>query len=527
MSDIAASFVRQDLVAERPAPVKTSGLVGFVRTRLLNSPTNILLTILGLLLVWYTVIPAVKFLLVDAVWSGKDRTACLAENAGRPVGACWPFVQAKSTQLFYGFYPETERWRVNATFALGAVLLLPLLIPRLPAKSLNAGLFFFAFPAVAFFLLHGGGIGGFGVSWVAGMLQLFDESVTGAGAALLTLSKTSAVAPLLWVAGKLIVLVGALIHWLALPFVLLRDGVYGQLSRSWPEAEFLAQALRVTWLQDVRPFWIDFVITTVIVSLILFVIGGGFRTGRRPLIVSLATFAGVAAVIRLMDLDHGGLPIVDTRLWGGLLVTLVIAITGIVASFPIGIALALGRRSTIPLIRIFSITYIEFWRGVPLITVLFFATYMLPLFLPGNFTVDGLVRALIGVSLFTGAYQAENLRGGLAAIPRGQEEAASALGLSWWKTTSLIVLPQALRHVIPAIVNSFISLFKDTSLVSIVALFDLLGSLRAAFADPVWTTPSTAFTGFAFTGIIYFIFCFGMSRYSLFVEHRLNAHRRN
>jgi len=251
------------------------------------------------------------------------------------------------------------------------------------------------------------------------------------------------------------------------------------------------------------------------------------RTGRRALITSLATFVGIAVVIKLMGLDRGGLPIVDTRLWGGLLVTLAIAITGIVSSLPIGIALALGRRSTIPLIRIFSITFIEFWRGVPLITVLFFATYMLPLFLPGNFTVDGLVRALIGVALFTGAYQAENVRGGLAAVPRGQAEAASALGLSWWKTTSLIVLPQALRHVIPGIVNSFISLFKDTSLVSIVALFDLLGSLRASFSDPVWSTPSTAFTGFAFTGIIYFIFCFGMSRYSFFVEKRLNAHRRN
>ena len=205
-----------------------------------------------------------------------------------------------------------------------------------------------------------------------------------------------------------------------------------------------------------------------------------------------------------MGLDHGGLPIVATRLWGGLLVTLVVSVTGIVTSLPIGIALALGRRATIPLIRIFSIAFIEFWRGVPLITVLFFATYMLPLFLPGNFTVDGLVRALIGIALFTGAYQAENVRGGLAAIPRGQGEAAAALGLSWWKTTSLIVLPQALRHVIPNLVNSFISLFKDTSLVSIVALFDLLGSLRASFADPKWSTPSTAFTGFAFAGIIYF-----------------------
>ena len=147
--------------------------------------------------------------------------------------------------------------------------------------------------------------------------------------------------------------------------------------------------------------------------------------------------------------------------------------------------------------------------------------------MPGNFTIDGLVRVLVGIALFAGAYNAEVIRGGLQAVPRGQEEAANALGLSWWKTTALIVMPQALRHVIPGLVNSFISLFKDTSLVSIVALFDLLGQLRASFADPVWATPTTLFTGFAFTGMIYFAFCFGMSRYSLFVEHRLNAHRRH
>jgi general L-amino acid transport system permease protein len=152
---------------------------------------------------------------------------------------------------------------------------------------------------------------------------------------------------------------------------------------------------------------------------------------------------------------------------------------------------------------------------------------MLPLFLPGNMRIDGLLRALIGVSLFSGAYMAEVIRGGLQAIPRGQGEAANALGLSWGKTTALVVMPQALRHVIPGLVGSFISLFKDTSLVSIVALFDLLGSLKASLADPVWATPTTAFTGFAFTGMIYFAFCFGMSRYSLFVERRLNAHRRN
>jgi general L-amino acid transport system permease protein len=165
MSDIVASaFVRQDLVPERPAPIKTTGFVGFLRTRLFNSPTNILLTIVSALLLWFIVVPAVKFLLVDAVWSGSDRDACLAENVGHTVGACWPFVRAKFSQLIYGFYPEPERWRVNLTFLLAALLLLPLLIPRLPAKGLNAGLFFVAFPIVAFFLLHGGGLSGFGIS---------------------------------------------------------------------------------------------------------------------------------------------------------------------------------------------------------------------------------------------------------------------------------------------------------------------------------------------------------------------------
>jgi general L-amino acid transport system permease protein len=507
MSDITTSaFVREDLVPERPAPIKTTGVVGFLRTRLFNSPTNIMLTIVGALLVWFTVVPAIKFLLIDAVWSGNDRNACLAENAGHSVGACWPFVRAKFSQLIYGFYPEPERWRVNLTYILAALLLLPLLIPRLPAKGLNACLFFSAFPIVAFFQLHGGGINGFGVSWAAGILAGFNDSIGEAGRKLASVGETKAiVGPALWGLGKLIVLLSAMVSWLIWPLTWLRD----QIQTS------------------IRPVWIDLAATAAIVSILLFFLNGSVRTGWRALIVSLATFAGIGVVIAAMGLDHGGFPVVDTRLWGGLLVTLVLSVTGIVASMPVGIALALGRRSTIPLIRIFSITFIEFWRGVPLITVLFFATYMLPLFVPAGFTVDGLVRALIGIALFAGAYQAEVIRGGLQAIPRGQSEAASALGLSWSKTTALIVMPQALRHVIPGLVNSFIALFKDTSLVLIVALFDLLGQLRAAFSDPVWATPTTLFTGFAFTGMIYFAFCFVMSRYSLFVENRLNAHRRN
>jgi len=498
MSELASSFVTTELVPPRAAPVKTTGFVGLVRTRLLNSPTNIILTVLGILLLYFTVVPTVKFLLIDAVWTGSSRDACLAGASGHEVGACWPFVRAKFSQFVYGFYPEPERWRVNLTFALAALLLLPLLIPKAPAKALNAGLFFIAFPVVAYFLLYGGGLHGFAVSWIADLLSGLVGSIRDAG------TKLSALGAVASIFGKTIAGIGIALSWLIWPLTFLRDRI--QASG--------------------QPLWLDFAATAAIVSLLLFFLSGGFKNGWRALLMSLAIFAGIALVIAVLKLDRGGLPIVDTRLWGGLLVTLVVSVTGIVTSMPVGIALALGRRSTIPLIRVFSVGFIEFWRGVPLITVLFFATYMLPLFLPGNFTVDGLVRVLIGIALFAGAYNAEVIRGGLQAIPRGQAEAASALGLTYWKTTGLVVMPQALRHVIPGLVNSFIALFKDTSLVSIVALFDLLGQLRASFADPVWSTPTTLFTGFAFTGIIYFVFCFGMSRYSLFVEHRLNAHRR-
>ena len=504
MTDHPASFVRTELTQPRRAPVKTTGVVGFVRERLFSTPFNIMLTIVSALLLWFTIVPAVKFLIVDAVWSGTDRTSCLQEKAGHVVGACWPFIQAKFDQFVYGFYPAAERWRVNLTFALGALLLLPLLIPRIPAKTLNSGLFFVAFPFVAFFLLRGGGLNGFGVSWTASLLSALVNLIGEAGFVLTRAAQTSETfAPLFNALATGVIWLTFASTYVIYPVIWLRDQIQASAS----------------------PLWADFAATTVIVSVLLFLLNGHIRSGWRSLIMSLVTFAGIAIVIAVMGLDRGGLAVVDTRQWGGLLVTMVVSVTGIVASMPVGIALALGRRSTIPLIRFFSITFIEFWRGVPLITVLFFATYMLPLFLPGNFTVDGLVRVLIGIALFAGAYNAEVIRGGLNAIPRGQPEAASALGLSQWKTTGLIVMPQALRHVIPGLVNSFIALFKDTTLVLIVAIFDLLGQLRAAFADPNWATPTTLFTGFAFTGMIYFVFCFGMSRYSLFVENRLNAHR--
>jgi general L-amino acid transport system permease protein len=378
-ADSQAHFIRRALLEPELRPLADGDALTRGRARLFGGVFNTVLTVASAVIIAALVWPALKFLLIDAVWTGSSRVDCLPETVGREVGACWPFIRAKFVQFMYGFYPVSEQWRVDVTYALGAALLAPLLIPAVPYKGANAVLFFGVFPVIAFFLLVGGVL---------------------------------------------------------------------------------------------------------------------------------------------------GLPHVETRVWGGLLVTLVISFTGIIFSLPLGILLALGRRSHLPLIRALCVVFIEFWRGVPLITVLFFATYMLPFFLPDSWRIDALARVLIGVVLFAGAYMAEVVRGGLQAIPRGQFEGAMALGLGYWRTMSFVILPQALRLVIPGIVNSFIALFKDTTLVLIVAIFDLLGQLRAAFADPTWATPVTLFTGFAFAGMIYFLVSFGMSRYALFMERRLNSQQR-
>ena len=225
---------------------------------------------------------------------------------------------------------------------------------------------------------------------------------------------------------------------------------------------------------------------------------------------------------------HGsvfGLSVVPTSRWGGLMLTLVIAYVGITGALPLGILLALGRRSNLPAIKVICVTFIEFWRGVPLITVLFMSSVMLPLFLPEGLSFDKLLRALIGVILFQSAYIAEVVRGGLQAIPKGQYEAAAAMGLGYWRMMGLVILPQALKLVIPGIVNVFIALFKDTSLVIIIGLFDLLNSIKQATTDPAWLGMATE--GYVFAALVFWIFCFGMSRYSLHLERKLDTgHKR-
>ena len=369
------AFVRHTTIAPRPPPATMTGALGWVRANLLSSPFNIVLTILIVGLLAWAIPEIVKFLFIDAVWTGNDRDACLASVQHREIGACWPFVWERLPYFIYGSYPISERWRVDVFFVMLAVGIVWLLWLNAPRRDLGAIYFFLILPVTSFILLTG---------------------------------------------------------WSAI--------------------------------------------------------------GLRP---------------------------VDTVLWGGVLVTIVVAAVGIVCSLPLGILLALGRRSRMPTVRLLSVIFIEFVRGVPLVTVLFMASVMLPLFIPEQWSPDKLVRALVGIALFASAYMAEVVRAGLQAIPKGQYEGAMAVGLRYAQMMRLVVLPQALKVTIPNIVNTYIGLFKDTTLVFIVGIFDLLRTIEVARIDPKWAAPVTSTTGYAVAAIFYLVFCYGMSRYARAMEARL------
>ncbi len=235
----------------------------------------------------------------------------------------------------------------------------------------------------------------------------------------------------------------------------------------------------------------------------------------------VAWVAVLAAFFILMKGGLFGLSPVETSRWGGLPLTMMLSTLGIACAFPLAVLVALGRRSHLPAIRSLCIVYVELIRGVPLISVLFMASFMFPLFMPVGKSPDVLVRVLAGITLFSAAYLAETIRGGLQAIPKGQVEAAQSLGLSYWQTQRKIVLPQALAMVVPGIMNSFIAIFKDTSLVTIVSLYELTGALSLALnSDAEWRP--FKIEGYLFITFIYFAFCFSMSRYSLWIEHQVS-----
>ena len=361
-----------------PPPTTETGMIGWMKHNLFSSWTNAILTLLALYLIWITVPPFISWAIVHATWS----VVPVAGQADHPPqyadcrangGACWIFVKARLPQFIYGFYPASERWRVNIVFLLLAVSVYGLLSERIKQKKQLAIFFFAIFPFLAFWLLFGG----------------------------------------------------------------------------------------------------------------------------------------------------LGLPVVETRLWGGFMLTLILSGIGIIFSLPLGVLLALGRRSDLPVVHLLCVILIEFVRGVPLITILFMANVMLPFFLPPGVEFNLLLRVLLGVTVFAAAYMAEVVRGGLQALPKGQYEGAMAMGLGYWQMMRLIILPQALRIAIPGIVNNFISLTQDTTLVAIVGLYDFLNIVRAGSRDPNWI--GTEIEGYVFCAIVYWVFCFAMSRYSMYLERKLHT----
>ena len=368
-----------DITESRKPPVATTGILGWLRMNLFSTWVNSLIS-LFVLYILFQFVPWILNWTIFAAdfkynFNGEEivnREMCSRVLDPENGGACWAIIYVRFYQFMYGFYPREEVWRVNLSYIMLAVAVVPLLFDNFPFRK-HFLKFTYIFPVIAFFLLNGG----------------------------------------------------------------------------------------------------------------------------------------------------LGLESVSTNKWGGLLVTLVLGCTGIALAFPLGIILALGRRSNLPVISMMCTLFIEFIRGVPLITLLFFGMVMLPLFLPEGIDMDGLARVLVAVTLFQSAYMAEVIRGGLQAIPQGQYEAARSIGLSYWQMNLKVVLPQAIRISIPSIVNTSIGLFKDTTLVIIVGLLDLLGIGRGALADTTWL--GLAYEVYFFVSLVFFIFTFGMSRYSLYLEKKLKT----
>ena len=499
MEEQVSRFISAGPKLPLPPPPGEAGLHAQLRRNFFATPLDSLVTLVAGAVIAYVVYNLLQWAVFNAAFVGADRKVCLPTD-GQEAGACWAFVRAKFELFMYGVYPSSERWRADLLVLLLIALIVPLAVPRVPFKRLCAVLLLAVFPFVALVLLTGGR---FALS--GGGAAFFMAAA--AGAVLFVASGKIGFrwnGPVIQAATGLLTL--CLVALLASAILDTDQILFLNLRFSGASlASFAAAVLSVGATG-----------ASVFLS----------RETRGQTLSVLLPFIAVVAAMAFLTSDLGLAP-VATNAWGGLLLTLVVAISGIVASLPLGILLALGRRSKMPAVKLFSVIFIEFWRGIPLITVLFMANFMLPLFLPAGVSFDQVLRVLVGVALFSAAYMAEVVRGGLQAIPKGQYEGADAMGLAYWQKMRMIVLPQALKLVIPGIVNTFIGLFKDTSLVAAVGLADFLGQVRRGFSDQNWSTEYTPASGLVFAAAVYWLFCFSMSRYSIFIERRLDTgHKR-
>ncbi|MFO6465411.1 amino acid ABC transporter permease [Jannaschia sp. KMU-145] len=431
MSDAHAhsvAFVRESEIPPAPPPVAETGIVKWVRENLFSGWFNTVMTILGLLVVWYLLSGLIPWI-VNGTWTGEDIRDCREQLQGSG-GGCFAVLSERWPQLLFGFqYPDYLRWRPSLAFALLFLAVPPVLFFKMPRWTLIATAIY---PFLAYWLIWGG----------------------------------TALSPIF-------VALGIALGYMVFTRVERRGFVLGLLAG----------------------------VATFIVTLWV----GGFviDAGR----------------------DFLAIEAVPSRQMGGFMLNMILGVVCVSLSLPIGIVLALGRQSRLPIVKGFCVVFIEFIRGVPLITLLFVANVVLAYFLPPNSNFDLIVRVIIMITAFSSAYIAEVIRGGLAALPKGQYEAADSLGLDYPQAMRLIILPQALKISIPGIVNVAVGLFKDTTLVSVISMFDLVGMIRGPILS------STDWTGvywelWAAACVLFFVVCYGISQYSQWLERQLRTDHR-
>lgn len=477
-----ASYVRDQMLPPQAPPVSEAGVVKWLRENLFSGWFNTILTLIGILVIYKLLAASLPWWL-NSVWNAESLSQCrdiVVATAGEGAsGACWAMIRERWHQFIFGFYPPDLWWRPVMAFGLLFAALAPVLFA---GQKRNLTLIL---GVVALFLLVTMGLSG-----------------APAGA---------------WIASLL--LVGGMI------------------------ALAQVQPGRLLWFTAIYPalcFWLLWggsVWTPIVAMLGFGVMGAVYTAAVARLGPTGSAVLGVLAALlwwflldvpvtnALASMIGGGLDSVNSDQFGGFLLAITIGVTAIAFSLPIGILLALGRQSDMLIVKTLCVGFIEFIRGVPLITLLFTASLLLQYFLPPGTNFDIILRVIILVTLFAAAYLAEVIRGGLAALPRGQYEAADALGLDYWRAQRLIILPQALKISIPAIVSTFIGLFKDTTLVAFVGLMDpLKGVTQIVRADIDWK--GIYWEPYIFVGAIFFVICFGMSRYSMYLERKLKTDHR-
>ncbi|MEP2533575.1 amino acid ABC transporter permease [Shimia sp.] len=493
MSDIA--FVREDMLPEKAPPASNVGIVGWMRENLFSGILNSVLTISSLLVIFYVLVSLLPWVF-SGTWSAGSLKECreiFAVNGGgggHGGGACWGVIRERWIQLMFGFYPSELYWRPVVTFGLLFVAVIPVLFSMISRRmnwfllALLVFLTTFAFGGVFAWMLRI--ISGLGLAYLAYTLVSTDKADRATQ-----------------IAGGAKRLPNPLIFTALFPFVF-------------------------PWLLWGGSAWVPigailgFVIGYFAYSILARTVSGliGLIVGPLAAIVwwllLSGTFAGVAESIIPLSIE-----VVESRKFGGFMLSITIGVVAIVGSLPLGIVLALGRQSDLMIVKALCVGFIEFIRGVPLITLLFVASTLLNVFMPPGTNFDIILRVLIMVTLFAAAYMAEVVRGGLAALPTGQYEGADSLGLNYWQAQRLVIMPQALKISIPGIVSTFIGVFKDTTLVSIIGLLDPLGLSTAIRADANWN--GVVWELYGFIALLFFVFCFSMSRYSMYLERKLQT----